>query len=183
MDYLTPWKPSLNGNTLNTCTLLRDLIENDEWPSFRRAEEKTWTAGVAGPELEQAREARDAILESVLVIWHLNMTQEHGGRGSGLAEPLDGVAGAFRLPFAGLRGLSCESQIRHRDLCQSIGIPPLCVIVDFVDAVRVMGLLPVAWIPAMSKPEEPPRRSQEPMTPAPSQTTVPAVATTSVAPK
>ena len=78
MDYSTPWTPSLNGNTLNACALLRDLAENDERPSFRRAEEKPWTAGAIGPELERAREARDGILESVLMIWRLNMTQEHG---------------------------------------------------------------------------------------------------------
>ena len=78
MDYSTPWTPSLNGNTLNACALLKDLTENDERPLFRRTEEKTWTAGAVAPELERAGEARDAILESVLVIWRLNMTQEHG---------------------------------------------------------------------------------------------------------
>ena len=39
---------------------------------------------------------------------------------------------------------------------------------DFVDEVRVMGLLPVAWIPAMDYLIEP-RKSKEPLTPAPSQ--------------
>jgi hypothetical protein len=39
--------------------------------------------------------------------------------------------------------------MRHRDLCKSVGIRPLKVIVDFVDAVRTMELVPVQWIPVM----------------------------------
>ena len=54
---------------------------------------------------------------------------------------------------------------------------------NFVDAVKVMELLPEAWIPAMEEPEEPKKRSREPMTPAPSQTMAPATATSSVATK
>ena len=54
---------------------------------------------------------------------------------------------------------------------------------NFVDAVKVMELLPEAWIPAMEEPEEPKKKSREPMTPAPSQTMAPATATSSVATK
>ena len=35
-------------------------------------------------------------------------------------------------------------------MCQAAGIPPVRVVLDFVDAVRTMELLPSAWIPAMS---------------------------------
>ena len=73
-----PWKPSLNGNTLNACALLKDLAENDERPSIRRAEEKPWTVGAVGPEVERAGAAWETILESVLMIWRLQMTQELG---------------------------------------------------------------------------------------------------------
>ena len=38
-------------------------------------------------------------------------------------------------------------------MCQAAGIPPLRVIVDFVDAVKTMELLPSAWIPAMIVPQ------------------------------
>ena len=34
-------------------------------------------------------------------------------------------------------------------MCQAAGIPPVLVVLDFVDAVRTMELLPSAWIPAM----------------------------------
>jgi hypothetical protein len=30
MDFATPWAPTLNGNNLNPCVLVSDLVENDE---------------------------------------------------------------------------------------------------------------------------------------------------------
>jgi hypothetical protein len=69
--------------------------------------------------------------------------------------------------------------MRHRDLCKSVGIRPLKVIANFVDAVRTMELVPVHWIPVMEAqttiptpaPTQPSQRAQprakKPVVPAP----------------
>ena len=78
MDYSTPWKPSLRGNRLNPCALTRELEENDERPSFRRLEELVWAPGLFGLQIDNTGMAKEAIQESVLAIWRLQVVQEEG---------------------------------------------------------------------------------------------------------
>jgi hypothetical protein len=69
--------------------------------------------------------------------------------------------------------------MRHWDLCKLVGTQPLKVIVNFVDAIRTMELVPVHWIPVMEAqttvptpaPTQPSQRAQprakKPVVPAP----------------
>ena len=75
MDYSTPWKPTLRGNRLNSCALTRELEENDERPSFRRSEELVWAPGAFGLQIDDTGAAKEAIQESVLAIWRLQVVQ------------------------------------------------------------------------------------------------------------
>jgi hypothetical protein len=78
MDFSIPWRPSLNGNDLNECAVLRDYMVNGERPSIRNPDDKPWTTGAIEGELQGAGAAKGAILESVVMIWRLKMTQESG---------------------------------------------------------------------------------------------------------
>ena len=49
-------------------------------------------------------------------------------------------------------------------MCQAAGISPLRVVLDFVDAVRTMELLPSAWIPVMAvQPRMPTLAASQPV--------------------
>ena len=60
------------------CALIVDLIEHDERPLFRRLEERPWMADANRGALEKMGPAKEAILESVLMIWRLKAVQEEG---------------------------------------------------------------------------------------------------------
>ena len=78
MDFSTPWAPTLYGNNLLPCAIVADLVANDERPSFRRPDEKPWSVAAISAEMGSAGPAKATILESVLAIWRLKMTQEEG---------------------------------------------------------------------------------------------------------
>ena len=78
MDFSTPWALTLYGNNLLPCAIVADLVANDERPSFRRPDEKPWSVAAISAEMGSAGPAKAAILESVLAIWRLKMTQEEG---------------------------------------------------------------------------------------------------------
>ena len=78
MDFSTPWSPTLNGNQLSPCALIADLVRNKERPSIRWAEEEPWSVGAIAGELREVGAARDAIHESVLMIWRLWIRTEEG---------------------------------------------------------------------------------------------------------
>jgi hypothetical protein len=78
MDFSIPWQPSLNGNDLNKCAILRDYMVNGERPSIQNPDDKLWMAGAIEGELQGAGTVKGAIQESVVMIWCLKMTQESG---------------------------------------------------------------------------------------------------------
>ena len=72
------WEPSLRGNKLRDCELLGSLIENNERPSLRDPSDAEWLPGRYGKLLAGVPYARDAIVESVVVIWRLRCTEDAG---------------------------------------------------------------------------------------------------------
>ena len=75
----TPWVPSLRNNALAPCALIAHLVEDAVIPNSRDAEERAWTfAGNRKILLEDAPEAREALLETLTAIWRLSQEEERG---------------------------------------------------------------------------------------------------------
>ena len=81
LSFATPWVPSLRGNNLPPCALVSDLIEYGTGPTFRKSGDRWWTeAGCENELLAALPESREAIMESVVMIWRF---AGEGGEGEG----------------------------------------------------------------------------------------------------
>ena len=70
MDLSVPWTPSLKGKHCPTSILYRSVY--DAYPNS--ISHKPWAKKTLESELEKRPEAREALWESILMLWRLSLT-------------------------------------------------------------------------------------------------------------
>lgn len=76
--FITPWVPTLRGNSLGPCTIVAQLIDDDVRPDPRNKNEVAWTVVGMKETLNKVPKARAAIMETMLAIWRLSERGEDG---------------------------------------------------------------------------------------------------------
>ena len=71
ISFATGWIPLFQGNILQPCSLIVDLVKLDVHPNTHDEKEKLWTLAVLGEEIEKVPTASGALMESVVAIWRL----------------------------------------------------------------------------------------------------------------
>ena len=79
-SFETNWKPALNGNRLQPCILIAELVDDDIKPDPRNVLERPWSVAGLREFVGYVPEAKWAIVESVLAIWRLKQREEEGGK-------------------------------------------------------------------------------------------------------
>ena len=151
MAFATPWKPTLNGNDLGPCSIIQELVEGRVVPNPRKEGHLDWTWAGYKKEVEKVPEAKAALSECVTAIWRLQSAEKEGSHDKDWVNHL--VAWLVRPPSplaVSVLVLTEPSKMRHRELVEAAGIPPLNVVVRYSDYIRQKALVPTAWIPTFS---------------------------------
>ena len=83
--YHTPWVPALRGNVLTPFVMVEELEESGVRPTPLRAEEREWTPTAVKEVVNGIPMMKEALLESLLAVWRLQMCQEESDK-PGIAE-------------------------------------------------------------------------------------------------
>jgi len=78
MSSPLPWIPSLNGNVLDPCPLIADLIADDLKPNSRVDSDRRWSMTALGPLLDADPEMKAPLWAAVVAIWRLRCSEEEG---------------------------------------------------------------------------------------------------------
>lgn len=83
MDFSTPWTPILNGEEVRSLTFLDFAAKMKTKPESVAPRDATWTVEAQRPFLRNVLGApRDAVLETVLLLWRLKQMDSLGSEGS-----------------------------------------------------------------------------------------------------
>ena len=122
-------------------------------------EEPTWAEPTLEPLLKPAGDAAPLIFDSVLALWRLklcerDLSDEHSSDDDPWRENVVGrLVSAPRIAIEFIADTDCQRY--HIWLCRQVNIEPLKVVIDYMEALRVTGLLPQAMIPPLAEEPEP----------------------------
>lgn len=152
MDVSTPWTPLLDGNVCAVSHLYQ-LAQDDSPNSIS---DTPWAKKTLKAELAKTPVAQEALWESIVALWRLNLTMQKTSENTGWRTDWCNLVSAWlvcihRLMIAAETNDVRISQQRHRDICWQFNATPYKVVLDFANKLRTDESLDVK-IPSWDKP-------------------------------